>query len=528
MVLRKGIALILFLAVYTVSNAQEMPLKYTFGEKYNDRYKYSNLLTIADDEKGGSLLVRAYYTGMILKPKGYFIENYDKDLNLVSEYNYKLKNANFVEGYVRNGQIYLLFLDYNYQTESYDYVVHRSPMAEYNFTQETILSIPSDPVRQPLDRNYYNRKFSSGFTTSVLFDDEKSAFVITTHFKKGKTNKHFIHLFNTSLTKLITHDFSAEVEEKNYSFENVAFSNDLENVYIVGKAYFKKRRFSAKERKFQYEIIKVTKKATTAQTQSFDDFSKFSEGLKPIMKNGKLFCVGFYANRKDNRYNGLSYFELDPYTLVAKTKKYSPFSDQFMMDKFGREEDKEIKNLVFKNLSINPDGSILFNAEEYFVTNSVQANSSGGRVKVERFHHNDIVSAKLNSSGDVIWIRNINKAEVTQGDGAYVSYSSYVKDGKTYFFIATSAENPQILSGERLLFKQGLSRNRNVFTIQLDENGKVSFEKLIDDKDARLPLMVNIPLIDGDKDRLLFYAKRGTKKQLVSVDFKSSQVGASK
>jgi|GEM_PF-394746 len=526
MILRKGIALLLFIAIYCVSNAQEIPLKYTFGEKYNDRYKYSNLLTIGDDEKGGSLLVRAYYSGMVLKPKGYFIENYDKDLNLVSEYNYKLKNSNFVEGYVRNGQIYLLFLDYNHNTEAYDYVVHRSPMSEYNFTEETILSIPSDQVRQPLDRNYYNRKFTSGFTTSVLFDDKKSAFVISTHFKKGKINQHYIHLFSTSLKKLMTHDFSEEVEEKNYSFENVAFSQNLEKVYIVGKAYFKKRRFSAKERKFQYEMIQISQNG--AKTQSFDDFSKFSEGLKPIMKNDKLFCIGFYADRKDNRYNGLSYFEVDPYTLFVKTKKYNPFSEQFMNDKFGREGDKEIKNLVFKNLSITNEGSILFNAEEYFVTSSVQANSSGGRIKVERYHHNDIVSAKLDSSGDVVWIRNINKAEVTQGDGAYASYSSYVKDGKTYFFIATSAENPQLMTGDRLLFKQGLSRNRNVFSIQLDENGKISFEKLIDDKEARLPLMVNVPLIDTEKDQLVFYAKRGSKKQLVRVDFKSSSSDMSK
>ena len=526
MILRKGIATLFFLIVLSPLSAQEIPVKYTFGEKYNDRYKYSNLLTIDDDEKGGFILIRAYYTGMILKPKGYFIENYDKNLNLVSEYNYKLKNANFVEGYIRNGQIYLLFLDYNYERESYEYVVHRSPMSEYNFTKETLLSIPSEPVRQPLDRNYYNRNFSSGFTTSVLFDDEKSAFVITTHFKKGKTNKHYIHLFDTGLKKLITHDFSAEVEEKNYSFENVAFSKDLQKAYIVGKAYFKKRRFLARERKFQYEMVQVSQNGS--KTQSFDDFGKFSEGLKPIMKNDRLICVGFYANRKDNRYNGLSYFEVDPYNLSIKSKKYNPFSQQFMIDKFGREEDKEIKNLVFKNVTIEKDGSILFNAEEYFVTTSVQANSSGGRVRVERFHYNDIVSAKLSNSGDVIWTRNINKAEVTQGDGAYTSYCSYVKDGRTYFFISSAAENPQLLSGERLLFKQGLSRNRNVFTIQLDENGRISFEKLIDDKVARLPLMVSLPYIDKSTDQILFYAKRGTKKQLVRVGFSGFSEEASK
>src|SRR5690606_9008395 len=152
-------------------------------------------------------------------------------------------------------------------------------------------------------------------------------------------------------------------------------------------------RFAATERRFQYELLKVSR--DNARIQTFDDAGKFSESLKPIIAQGKLLCVGFYADRKDNRYNGLAYFDLDPNTLAINTKKYNPFSKQFMDDKFGREEDNVIKNLVFKDLSITPDNAILFNAEEYFVTSSVQADATGSRLKINRYHYNDIVSAKL-------------------------------------------------------------------------------------------------------------------------------------
>ncbi len=498
-----------------VTLAQELPIAYQFGEKYNDKYKYSNLASISDDGQGGYILVRAYFSGMILKPKGYFIEHYNEQLVLTGEYNYKIKGPEFVAGYVTNGQLHLLFLEYDLLRESYDYVVHRSPITDFRFTQETILSVPSEQVDNPLDKNYYNRDFNSGFTTTALFNEDKSAFVISTHFKKKKINKHHIYLFNASLNKLIEHDFSPEVEDKNYAFEDIVVSHDLENAYIVGKAYFKKKRFSALERKFQYELIKLSKTGVSAQT--FDTEGKYSEGLKPVLRDGKLICVGFYADRKDNRYNGLSYFSLDPATLAIKTKKYQQFSEQFMFDKYGKENAENVQDLVFKNVSFTDKGAILFNAEEYFVTTSVQANSSGGRLRVERFHHNDIVSVKLNAVGDMEWARNINKSEVTQGDDAYASYSSYTKGDNTYFFISTAAENPQLLSNERLIFKQGLSRNRNVFVIQLDEEGKISYEKMIDSAEARLPLMVSKPLKDRMDDTILFYAKRGTKKQLVNV-----------
>ncbi len=152
------------------------------------------------------------------------------------------------------------------------------------------------------------------------------------------------------------------------------------------------------------------------------------------------------------------------------------------------------------------------------MTESMQADASGGRVKIQRFHHNDIVSAKLDPEGNLVWARNINKTEVTQGDGAYTSYSSYTKDGHTYFFLCLATEEPQLIGKDRLIFKQGFSRSRNVFVIRLDPEGTLSYEKIIDSDQARLPLMVSIPYVDARHDRLLFYAKHGSRKQLVSVE----------
>ena len=499
-------------------HAQKMPVSYDFGEKYKDRYRYSNLVAIDEDDSGGYILVRAYYQGLILKPKGYLIEKYNSDLELVSEYNYKLKDLDFVDGFLKNGQLHLMFLNYNTSRGEYEYWVHSSPVIDFGFREKKLLSIASEQVDDPVGKNYYNRDFSRGFTTAILFNEAKTGFVISTHHKKGKSNKHMIHMFDTALNKKFEFDFSDEIEEKNYAFENVAFSEDLQTAYIVGKAYFKKRRFSVDERKFQYELIKVSQNGS--RTQSFVDPGKYPEALYPVLMKDKLVCTGFYADRKDNRYNGIVYFDVNPNSLDIRSQKYNPFSQQFMDDKFGREEDKDIKNLVFKNVEVTDNNEIFFNAEEYFVTTGLETTGAGQRVRIERYHHNDIVSVKLTANGIMDWARNINKTEVTQGDGAYASYSSYCKDGTTYFFICTAAENPQLINNERLIFKQGFSRNRNVFMISLDENGVMDYEKVIDQQEARLPLMVSKPLKDEAEDKMLFYAKRGSRKQLVKVDFK--------
>ncbi len=516
--LKKSIVLLAILTAFWAEvDAQKMPVSYDFGERYNDRYRYSNLLTMEEDGSGGYILVRAYFQGLILKPKGYLIERYNSDLELIEEYNYKLKGLHFVDGFLKNGQLNLLFLDYNYDRGQYEYWVHTSPIIAFNFNTKKLLSIASEEVTNPVGKNYYNRNFSRGFSTTVLFDNNKSGFIISTHHKKGKVNKHMIHAYDTALNKKFEHDFSNEIEEKNYAFENVTFTPDLLTAYIVGKAYFKKKRFRVDERKFQYELVQVTQNSNN--TQSFVDPGNYPEALYPIWLKNRLVCTGFYADRKDNRYNGIAYFDVDPNSLQVNSRKYNPFSQQFMEDKFGREEEKVIKNLVFKGMEVTQDQEIFFNAEEYFVTNSIEVTGAGQRVRIERFHHNDIVSVKLNADGEMVWARNINKTEVTQGDGAYASYSSYCKEGKTYFFICTAAENPQLINNERLIFKQGLTRNRNVFLISLDETGKMDYEKIIDSQEARLPLMVSKPLKDETEEKMLFYAKRGGKKQLVKVSF---------
>ncbi len=511
---KKIIFVLLIHCSFSLVKAQEIPVNYSLGENYNDRYKYSNVLSFDNDAKDQSIIVRKYYGGVLLRAKGHFIEVYDADLNLVQDYNYKYSAMHMVDGFVRNGQLYLLELKYDYRKEAYDYIIHQSPLDDFNFTERVLLSIPSKEVSNPLAVNKYNRNFSNGFSTAVHFNDKKTAFAITVQHRDGKKVIYDMHLFGTDLKKHITYDFTAATEEKNYAFENIEIAPDYKTVYFSGKAYFKKRRFDVKERRFQYEVVRVTNEAH--KIQEFNDAGKYPESLKPIRIEENLVVVGFYADRKDNRYNGLCYYKLHGSSLDIQSKKYNAFSEQFMVDKFGREVDAEIKNLIFKSIHITPQNDLLFSAEEYFVTKGMDATSTGTRLEVERFHYNDIVCAKLNAEGTMVWARNINKAEVTQGDAAYASYTAYGKENTMFFFI-NSGENPQKMSNNRILFKQGFSRNPNLFVIQVSPKGDLSYKKLVDDKDVRLPIMVSRPLINSADNELLFYAKRGNRKQLVKV-----------
>ena len=149
MILQKSMSLLLFLAAFTFVKAQEIPVNYSLGENYSDRYKFSTVLSIDADNTDKTVIVRTYYGGMPLRPKGHFIELYDADLNLVEDYNNKYAGQYMVDGFIKNGQLYLLELKYDDTKFAYQYVVHHSPIGEFNFTEKLLLSIPSKEVVNP-------------------------------------------------------------------------------------------------------------------------------------------------------------------------------------------------------------------------------------------------------------------------------------------------------------------------------------------------------------------------------------------
>ena len=85
-------------------------------------------------------------------------------------------------------------------------------------------------------------------------------------------------------------------------------------------------------------------------TQVFDTEEHFSGSLKTIVFDDRVSCVGFYSDRNDSRYKGLCYFEMNPKTLAINKSKFNPFTEQFMIDKYGKEKGHTNARLIFRDI----------------------------------------------------------------------------------------------------------------------------------------------------------------------------------
>ena len=270
--------LFLFLVSFLSVTAQETAISYEIGERYNDRYKYSVVLNSMQSPEGNTILVRKYFGGIPLKPKGFFIEVYNPNLELIKEYNYKHQSNTMINAFISNNRLVLLELRYNNGKLSYEYVAHKTPLSEFKFRTETLLSFPSKKVENPLRRSRFRGNYKGSFASYVFFDDEKSSFLININFKKGKKEGQHLYWFGTDLKQKLHKDISEMALEKDYVFEYITHKGD--ELYLMGKAHFKKRRISAKERRFQYELISISD--VGIKTQAFNEPGKHPASLKTV------------------------------------------------------------------------------------------------------------------------------------------------------------------------------------------------------------------------------------------------------
>jgi hypothetical protein len=126
---------------------------------------------------------------------------------------------------------------------------------------------------------------------------------------------------------------------------------------------------------------------------SFKSEDKFIGSLKSL-GDEKLSYIGFYSEMNDWRYKGVCRFEIDPETLEITSKTFAPFTEQFIIDKYGEEKKKELKNLIYRSAFKLKNGDIILNAEEFFIT-TTYSSFGGVGTTAQINHYNDIVSLRI-------------------------------------------------------------------------------------------------------------------------------------
>ena len=500
------------LAFYAQQSETNIPITVKMTGVFEDTYKKTALAFSTKDNEGGVFIGRRY-------KKGYYIEHFDKNVQLVKKYEFEIdkRHGKIDNAFLSGDHLCLIESLFNKKDKKIEYFINKTPKDSFIFQRNLLFSIPLDAIKKTV--SFFGmagiNNMDADANGNFKISKNQKYIVFTIDIKDKDFETHRIFVFNNALEKMYETEFKRGIKDKNFKLENIDIDEKDGTVYLLGKVYAKEHKKKKEGGKYQFELYKIN--GNTTKSLVFDSSERYIGSLTTLMNKDKLFCIGFYSEKNDKRYKGVAYFEIDHENMSLLNKMYSPFTKQFILDKYGKEKEKELKNISFRSAHITENNECIVNAEEYFVRAHQLQNQQGSSFNYT-YHFRDIVSVKLDSNGALIWARNINKKQADNYNSPYLSYTSVYHDNKSYFFI-NGSDKIKMISNDRLQFKGTNSKKSDFYVITLDSNGSFDYKKILDDKDSEVSFAAGNGILNNDQADIIFQGQRGNKKQIMKVSF---------
>ena len=521
--------LILFSAILLSTTFYAQEFNIVKSDIFKDKKKHSSLAFSIDDQEGGLITIRSFIGGFPIKElKGYYIQHFDKNLTLKNEFTYEVKKKRIESAFVKDGKLHLIEFAKDAAKKTLTYSVVSSKINNFEFTSKELLNFSEDNIKEYFGVGFYPFFINNGYKQldrdhlgEVTMSENKRFFTINFDIKNKDQETHKVFVFNDNLELIYDKFITNNAKDRYFDYNSVDVSDEDGTLYFLGKSYENDSRQRKKKGKanYHFELTKVNKQ--TQKTVSFKEPEKFIGSLSLVKKNNQLTCIGFYGDQKEYKYNGIAVFKLNPNSLTIDKKKFNPFSEEFLSDKYGnnearkkRKSKKGITNIDFRSVEALDNGDLVINAEEFFITTHMVSNGNGGFTTITTYHFNDIISSRIDTNGNLLWARNINKAQTGFKNS---SFTPITVDKTTYLFINCS-DKIKKLNGDRIAFGQSSAKKSNLYCIMIDSNGKIDFKKLIDDKDSKVFYKVNNGTVSEKGNEIIFLGKKKKDSQILKIN----------
>ncbi len=520
--------LIIFLFFLSLSlnlQAQQDSLKISVSEIFKDEKYKTTLLFAKEDTNGDIYTVRNYYSS-ISNPKGYYIEHYSNDLKLLKRTTVEV-NRNEIKGlFITEGSVVLLQFQYNYKEKKYAFATLTSSKENFNFVEKEIYALD----RTRLDkydhfgiRSEPEYNLHHNYNFGDIVESENGDFLALNLFTKTKDGSALLVIaFNKKFEKIYEYEFESLISLKTTTskplqlqYFNMVMNNE-------GKVYFLGRVFSdgditleKKDTPNYYFVLFSADSALKNQQLITIKSSNIIRSLQLVNNAEKLAAVGLYTDPGttgffDNSmgYSGVVRFNLDPKSLETLAESFQPFSEEFMIEKYGKVKEKLKSFLSYRNTFMLENGDIIINAEEFerYITNYGAA--------AEQIYK-DIISCRIGSNGELMWAKNINKKQSAWSldNIPFLSFASTVHKNVSYYFV-NAASDLKILKNNEVEFEEG----PRLYLLKMYETGAFRYDKILfpDIYNAQLGLRFGVLLNETD---ILVQAESNNKPMMVKLAF---------
>jgi len=435
------------------------------------------------------------------------LELYDKKLNFVRseaiDLEYKGESLEFANFVSLKDKHFLLTSYYNAKQEK-KYLFARSVNMQTLKCEGEYTKIMEMQVSSKLRLPYFDFKSSPDSSLLLVYG--------TLNFQDGKKESFSLAVMDANIKVLWAKDLELSYAQKDAKINAYTIDNQGNVSLLVAHNRSKNGKKNSKEVDRYFSVFAYLNGGTNVKEYEASLGEQYITDIGfEALQNGDLLCVGFYSDKGLLR--GLNSYKerikgVFSYKIKGQDgKEYEKSTQEFSLDirtsdlssrgqeKVNDNDEKsnhELKDYDLRLLSVQEDGSFLLIGEKYYEeTGSTRNGGSTYRIS----HNDDLLVAKLNAKGQMIWACKVDKKQ--KGMAGY-QFAYIPTPEKQYFF-----------------YKNGYGRSdkMNLATVAL--NGKVAYSPF-DVEDVEVQ---NGTMLSPSSKTLIVWPESDSKSRLGKIVF---------
>lgn len=512
----KRILTIVFLC-FLISHlqAQNLDFKVKWGKEFKAPSR-SSLNDIIGHDASGIYVVKERFRSGFSGSNDYTLEHYDNNFSPTKSFDLDIEE----EGSQAHVD-YLLHL--NSKIFMFYSIADQKSKLNTLFVREidksTLQPKPEKKKIGEIDYKGKSKRNSGRFYFRVSRDSSKVMVVYSLPYEEDEPEAFGFNVLDDNLNSIWQKDISIPYLDKLFDIESFRVDNEG-NAYLLGLVYKDKRKSKRNgQPNYNYEIFAYRDKGTTAKQYSVRLEDRFLSDMQiEILDNHNIICAGFYSAKGTFSIRGTYFLVVDAGTKEIKTKSFKEFDINFITQnmtereakKAARQEEKggeiELYEYDLDKLLVGKDGSAILIGEQYFmrtVNSSTMINGMMSTRTTYHYYYNDIITVKIDPSGQIQWAQKIPKAQHTVNDGGfYSSYTMAIVKGKICFLFNDSPKNLEADTKGR---PANYNANKSVVVIvSLDQNGNQTKQPIFNAVDAEVIMRPKVCEQITNKEVILF------------------------
>jgi hypothetical protein len=377
------------------------------------------------------------------------------------------------------------------------------------------------------------------FSFSESFDE--SNFVIQYRKKPKTRNDKFSYdeigmlVFDPEMNEIWSGEFKMPYTEA--EMNNIDYDVDSKgNAYILTEVYDSdiSKRYVKGEKNYHLEILKI-KDSNVEKIKIDEENYHINDIWMHEGSENNIYLTGYYNEEKGyyKDIDGIFLMKLNQDGSIETSVHHKIPLEVINQYKKARTQNKNAKksakgkldfeDIIFREISLGEDGSTILVGEQYYV--KVYTDSKGR--KRYTYHYEDILVTKLDSDGELMWMKKLPKRQKGAQGRGQMGYEYIYHNGNNYFFYVDNDKNIDLGIDELpKVHMDGLGGVLTAYKIN-DETGKVSKSSVVDLKLA--PVKGNKPMpiyqfstgriIETSKGMVFEVYKKGKEDVMVHVEF---------